>query len=85
MNRHPASLPCFHVTTAHGATYGVAATSKRDALQMTQDRLSREDRERAEFGMPLEGDRPVKAERVAVWGAEYGTVLCYTGPRESGA
>jgi hypothetical protein len=71
--------PCFHVTTTAGHTYGVAATSKRDALQMTQDRLSREYAERESFLSALENyrDAPVKAEFVGTWTAPYGTVLWY--------
>lgn len=62
-----AVLPCFHVATAHGHLYGVAATTRTDALSMTQARLTGED----------SGDRPVKAELVSTWIADYGTVLCY--------
>jgi hypothetical protein len=64
------ALRCFHVETDNGATLGVAATCKRDALQMTQDRLSSE-------GW---NDRPVRAADVGSWTAEYGTVLAYSGP-----
>lgn len=67
-----AQLPCYHVTTAHGETYGVAATSVRDALQMTQERLTGE-----YTGDKLTGDKPLAAKRVASWEAEYGTVLHY--------
>jgi len=63
-----AALPCWHVTTARGHVYGVAATTRTDALSMTQARLTGEG----------SGDRPVKAERVATWVADYGTVLCYS-------
>ena len=62
-----AQLPCYHVTTAHGETYGAAATSVRDALQMTQDRLTGEG----------STDKPTAAKRVATWRADYGTVLHY--------
>jgi len=59
--------PCYHVTTMAGEVYGVAATAIRDAMQLTQDRL---------FG---EGstDKPMAAKRVAMWEADYGTVLHY--------
>lgn len=67
-----AKVPCYHVTTANGETYGVAATSVRDALQMTQDRLAGE-----YTGDTLTGDKPVAAVRVAMWTADYGTVLHY--------
>lgn len=60
-------LPCYHVTTSQGETYGVAATSVKDALQLTQDRLTNEE----------STDRPVSAKRVAMWDADYGTVLHY--------
>jgi len=59
--------PCYHVTTTNGDVYGVAATTVRDAMAMTQDRLSGE-------GSDV---RPVKAARVATWDAAYGTVLHY--------
>jgi hypothetical protein len=62
-----AKTKCYHVTTADGEVYGVAATTKRDALQMTQDRLSREGRT----------DKPATAKLVATWDADYGTVLHY--------
>jgi hypothetical protein len=59
---------CFHVTTANGEVYGVAASTKRDAMQLVQDRLSSE----------LPGtDIPVSAQCVAMWEAPYGTVLHY--------
>lgn len=60
--------PCYHVTTAGGEVYGVAATSKHDAMQLVQARLSAE--------APAT-DRPSTATRVAMWEAEYGTVLHY--------
>lgn len=78
-------VKCFHVTTEKGGRYGAAATRKRDALQMVQDRLSREDAEAGEVGCPEAAahDRPAKAEDMGSWpGAEYGTVLCYVGPSE---
>lgn len=65
-----AKLPCYHVDATDGDTYGVAATTVRDALQMVQDRL-------IDYGNP--SARPIKAQRVATWDAQYGTVLCY-GP-----
>ena len=61
-------MKCYHVTTKGGEVYGVAATTKRDAMQMVQDRLSSE-----EPGT----DRPERASLVANWDAEYGTVLHY--------
>lgn len=67
MTTPTAKVPCYHVTTASGETYGVAATSVRDALQMTQERLSGES----------STDKPVAAARVAMWTADYGTVLHY--------
>jgi hypothetical protein len=63
-----AQLPCYHVQTAQRHVYGVAATSQRDALQMTQDRLTGEE----------SADRPIMAYRVASWDADYGTVLQYS-------
>lgn len=63
----PATLPCYHVTTAAGEVYGVAATSVRDALQMTQDRLAGEG----------SSDLPKGARKVGRWAASYGTVLHY--------
>ena len=60
-------MHCYHVTTEAGRTYGVAATTKRDAMQMTQDRLTGEGSQ----------DRPARAEDVGTWGAAYGTVLAY--------
>lgn len=68
-----AQLPCYHVATAQGATYGVAATTKRDALQMVQDRLSNE-----LDGLEPTADVPTTAQRVDTWNAAYGTVLQYT-------
>lgn len=73
-------LPCYHVTTAQGETYGVAATSVRDAMGMTQDRLSAETtavHTADGFELVPTGDRPVRAKRVDMWSAEYGTVLHY--------
>lgn len=67
-----ASLPCWHVETAHGALYGVAALTLRDALQMTQDRLTGE----------RSPDLPKRGQRVGTWRTAYGTVLCYRGPAE---
>lgn len=61
--------PCYHVHTAEGATYGVAATKAKDALLFVQQRIMSE-----EPGV----DRPTTAKRVARWDAEYGTVLRYT-------
>jgi hypothetical protein len=58
---------CFHVTTANGEVYGVAASTKHDAMQMTQDRLTSES----------STDIPVSAQHVAMWQAPYGTVLHY--------
>lgn len=58
---------CYHVTTAQGEVYGVAATTKRDAMQMTQDRLTSES----------STDKPATAQLVARWEADYGTVLHY--------
>jgi hypothetical protein len=60
-------LPCYHVTTSQGETYGVAATSVLDAMTLTQSRLTGED----------STDKPVAAKRVAMWNADYGTVLHY--------
>jgi hypothetical protein len=62
-----AKTPCYHVTTTNGDVFGVAATTKRDAMTMTQERLTRE-------GW---GTSPVRAERVGTWDADYGTVLAY--------
>lgn len=58
---------CFHVSTAQGQTYGVAATTRRDALAMTADRLAGEG----------SGDAPTGARFVDYWDAPYGTVLHY--------
>jgi hypothetical protein len=55
------------VITAHGEVYGVAATTKRDAMQMTQDRLTSES----------SADKPATATMVGRWEADYGTVLHY--------
>lgn len=63
----PATIPCYHVTTVRGEVYGVAATSVRDALQMTQDRLAGEGSD----------DLPKGARKVGRWVASYGTVLHY--------
>lgn len=62
-----AKMPCYHVQTEQGDTYGVAATTIRDAMQMVQDRLT-------DNGG---GDRPKSAKRMATWDADYGTVLWY--------
>jgi hypothetical protein len=58
---------CYHVTTAAGEVYGVAAESVRTALQMTQDRLTGEGAT----------DQPLSAKHVDMWEADYGTVLHY--------
>ena len=63
------SVTCYHVSTADGQVYGAAATSKRDAMVMVQERLAGEDG----------GDQPVSAQNMGPWSAEYGTVLHY-GP-----
>lgn len=63
-----AKLPCYHVMTTNGSLYGVAATTQREALQMTQDRLTSED----------SNDKPWRAMRVDTWDADYGTVLQYS-------
>lgn len=59
--------PCFHVHASDGTIYGVAATTKRDALVFAHHRLV--------------GDgstaSPVSAERVGTWPAVMGTVLAY--------
>jgi hypothetical protein len=60
-------MRCFHVHTKEGEVYGVAATRKRDALQMVADRLYDEEVR----------DEPISAERVGEWDAKYGTVLHY--------
>jgi hypothetical protein len=69
-----ARIRCFHVTTEQGAVFGAAATGKRDAMSMVQDRLRDEESD----------DRPATVSNVGPWpGTEYGTVLCYTGPKEA--
>lgn len=60
-------MPCYHVTTAQGETYGVAATTVTDAKVFTRARLNVEN----------SADYPVSAKRVATWDADYGTVLHY--------
>ena len=61
------AMTCWHVTTEQGRVYGVAASCRRDAMQMTQDRLTGEG----------SADRPATAEDVGPWGAPFGTVLAY--------
>lgn len=60
-------LPCYHVTTLDGRVYGVTAHTKREAKQMTQDRLLDEG----------SMDAPATAELIGTWDAPYGTVLAY--------
>jgi hypothetical protein len=62
-----AKIKCFHVFTAEGEVYGVAASNRSDAMQMTQDRLTGEG----------STDKPLSARHVAMWEADYGTVLHY--------
>jgi hypothetical protein len=63
----PPLVKCFHVTTARGEVFGVAATRKADALAMTAARLERD-------GID---DAPRSARFVGSWRAAYGTVLWY--------
>lgn len=73
------AIRCYHVTTEQGAVYGAAATAKRDAMAMVQDRLSEliED-----DGRPCD-DRPKSVTDTGPWpGAKYGTTLQYIGPRD---
>lgn len=61
------TVPCYHVTTARGEVYGVAATTQWDALALTSERLRSEDSD----------DAVRRAVRVGTWDAPYGTVLHY--------
>lgn len=58
---------CYHVTTATGEVYGVAAADRLQAMELTQRRLTSE----------CNSDSPVAAKHVAMWNAEFGTVLHY--------
>jgi hypothetical protein len=60
---------CFHVTTAGGELYGVAAITAGDAMDYLQARLTGEGSK----------DTPARAEYVDTWTAELGAVLHY-GP-----
>lgn len=59
--------PCYHVTTANGGVYGVAAASGFHAMRLTNDRLRGEE----------SNDFPLRYELVGDWDAEFGTVLRY--------
>lgn len=77
-------MRCFHVTTEQGARYGAAAQGKREAKQLVQARISREDADAVALGFDPTGDQPATAEDMGPWRAvEYGTVVCYDGPREN--
>lgn len=79
-----ARTPCYHVETTDGQVYGAAAHGKREAKTMVQERLTRE---WDETPIGDEGHEtpttpapaPTTAEKVAMWEADYGTVLHY-GP-----
>lgn len=60
-------MRCYHVTTNRGNTYGVAATSVRDAMTFLQDRLNDEGSK----------DLPVKATNTGSCSWAYGTVMAY--------
>lgn len=61
-------LGCFHVTGSDGSRFGVAATGKRDALELVQARMVRD-----EMGISA-----VSAERVGSCEWDYGTTIWYS-------
>ena len=70
-----ATNKCFHVLASDGSTYGVAAWTKTEARLFTAARLKADGQNAS----------PTTVEHVGSWDAEYGTVLCYTGPTGDGA